>query len=98
MVQKFRRTWDCRVNKLSELSKSNNHDFKIAFIDSIETTISYQIFDENEVLVIIDTPLIENIRDNALSLLSTNLDIVRSFVLHFETAWETLTPSEVDKI
>ena len=75
---------------LLESSKNKSYDFRIKFIDNILPCISYQIFDDEYVIVIVDNQKIEGVADHCLALFSNDLSVVEPFVSHFDRAWDSL--------
>ena len=70
----------------------SRHDIQVQLIPNIETTVTYQIFDNAHVLVILDTPYVPDGRRNyAIALMSSDAEIVKAFIAHFDNAWSRRT-------
>lgn len=75
------------VSEHSQLSR-----VQVALIPCIESAISYQVFDDSSVLVIVDSPTVPGVRDNSFAFISADPNIVRAFSRHFDHAWSQLIP------
>jgi hypothetical protein len=65
------------------------HDIRIQLIPDIESTVTYQIFDDTHVLILLDTPHSPERKDYAVALTSSDPEIVNGFISHFDHAWAT---------
>lgn len=63
---------------------------EIAVEERLDSAISYMIFDNDELLLIVDNTIFGSVRDNRLMMWSREADIVRAFASHFDTAWNRL--------
>jgi hypothetical protein len=63
--------------------------FEVA-ISELDPAVSYMVFDENGVLLVVDNTILGPVRDNQLMLWSAEPDVVRAFKNHFDQAWSTL--------
>ncbi len=80
------------VKLLADGEQSQLSRVQVALIPCIESAISYQVFDETSVLVIVDSPTVPGVRDNSFSFISSDPNIVRAFSNHFDHAWTQLNP------
>ena len=80
------------VDVLLSEARNRNHDVQIALVDNIECMISYQVFDQQYALVIVDSPTIPGVRDNAVAFVSSEPTIVAAFAAHFDNAWSHRHP------
>ena len=63
----------------------NKFDFKE--IESFDFYISYQVFDDTDLLLIVDNRSHTGQSDNALCLWTRNKEIIRTFINRFDNAW-----------
>ena len=64
------------------------HDIQVQLIPNFETTVTYQVFDNDHVLIILATPQApDGRRDYAVALMSSDKEIVDGFIAHFDAAW-----------
>jgi hypothetical protein len=63
----------------------NTFDFKE--VESFDFYISYQIFDDSDLLLIADNKSHTGKSDNALCLWTRNKEIIRTFIYRFDNAW-----------
>ena len=63
----------------------NTFDFKE--IESFDFFISYQVFDDTDLLLIVDNRAHTGQRDNALCLWTLNKEIISTFINRFDNAW-----------
>lgn len=75
---------------LFDLAQQNNHTIEISLVPNLFTSISYQIFDDKSVLLVVDNDKLSNMKDNAAMFWSTNPQIIDVFTKHFDNAWSKL--------
>jgi hypothetical protein len=63
---------------------------EIAVEERMDASISYMIFDNDELLLIIDNTIFGSVRDNRLMVWCGENDIVKAFADHFDHAWNRL--------
>lgn len=80
------------LSKCFTEAEKNNHNIGVALIDNIDLVLSYQVFDDKGILLIVDNVRVEGLKDNALMFWSTNPITIRTFTKHFDNAWSKLTP------
>jgi hypothetical protein len=66
----------------------NIFDFKE--IESLDFHISYQVFDDTDLLLIVDNRLHTGESDNALCLWTRNKEIIKIFINRFDSAWKSV--------
>lgn len=63
---------------------------EIAVEERMDASISYMIFDSDDLLLIVDNPVFGGVRDNRLMVWCGEVDVVRAFADHFDNAWNRL--------
>lgn len=63
---------------------------EIAVEERMDASISYMIFDNDELLLIVDNTIFGSVRDNRLMIWCRESDIVKAFTDHFDNAWNRL--------
>ncbi|GHT51820.1 hypothetical protein AGMMS49982_10310 [Bacteroidia bacterium] len=64
------------------------HKFEVKTNLQFPFYVSFQIFDDTDLLVILDNKLPNNKHDNALCLWTRNKEIIEKFIKRFDNAWE----------
>jgi hypothetical protein len=75
-----------------ESGSKAHHDIQVQIIPNIEAAVTYQIFDDTDVLVLLGIPYPPGRRDYRVALMSSNRDIVMAFTEHFDYAWSQGEP------
>ncbi len=60
---------------------------EIAVEERMDASVSYMIFDSDELLLIVDNTIFGSVRDNRLMVWCRETDIVKAFADHFDSAW-----------
>jgi hypothetical protein len=76
------------LEKCQVLAGSKGHKFEYKTILHFHFYISFQIFDNTDLLVILDNKGYDKKHDNALCLWSRNKEIIDVFINRFDNAWE----------
>jgi hypothetical protein len=80
------------LSKLFEISKrqGTKNKFEVALAPNLDIAVSYMIFDEASVLIVVDNIHIANVIDNKAMLWSSDVEVVKAFMNHFDQAWDKL--------
>lgn len=73
----------------NENAQKTGNIFSICEIPSFDFYISYQIFDNNDLLLIVDNKSHDKKQDNALCLWTRNKKIIDVFIKRFDDAWKS---------
>jgi len=63
---------------------------EVALEERMDASVSYMIFDDLELLLIVDNTVYGSVRDNRLMIWSRDVDVVKAFSDHFDHAWSRL--------
>lgn len=63
---------------------------EIGLEERMDASVSYMIFDDHELLLIVDNTVFGSVRDNRLMTWSRDVDLVKAFSDHFDHAWNRL--------
>lgn len=75
------------ISTCRENAKKTGNAFEICEVPSYDFYIAYQIFDNNNLLLIVDNEEHDKKRDNALCLWTRNKKIIEVFIKRFDDAW-----------
>lgn len=75
------------INKCSQLAKQKGNLFEHKISEN-PFYVSFQIFDDTDLLLILDNKGHNNKHDNALCLWTRNKDIINIFIKRFDNGWE----------
>jgi hypothetical protein len=79
------------LTKLFSYSRSNKAiKFEVALTSGLDVAVSYMVFDDDGVLLIVDNEVIGQRQDNQLMLWSAEPEVVKAFKSHFDHAWSTV--------
>lgn len=89
---------ECLKNHLlncTRIVQSNNNVFDVAYTDNFDFNISYQIFDNYGLLLIVDNFINGDYVENALGLWTENQEMVRAFINRFDYGWNQIQNIEI---
>lgn len=81
-----------------EITSKNKNIFEIIYIEDFDFNISYQIFDDNGLLVIVDNLVNNDYMENSLGLWTENKDIIQSFINRFDYGWDKIKIKKTQEI
>jgi len=70
---------------------------EIALESRMDTSVSYMIFDDEELLLIVDNTVFGSVRDNRVMIWSRDRDVVKAFSNHFDHAWNRIADKCITK-
>ena len=70
---------------------------EVALEERMDASVSYMIFDDTDLLLIVDNTVYGSVRDNRLMIWSRDVDLVKAFSDHFDHAWGRLPIKCVSK-
>jgi hypothetical protein len=76
------------IDICNDLALKNGHKFEAIVNLNFPFYISYQVFDDTDILIILDNKGCDKKRDNALCLWSRNKEIIDIFIRRFDDAWD----------
>ena len=88
------------LKEILNLAEENKHDAKIAFLNTEFPPVSYQIFDTDFLIIIVDNTGGEfKTRDYGIAITCTETKVIQAFKDHFDNYWRHLekTTSTVSK-
>lgn len=71
---------------------------EVALEERMDASVSYMIFDNLELLLIVDNTVFGSVRDNRLMIWSRDVDLVNAFSDHFDHAWNRLPMKCTSKV
>ena len=76
------------LTSLFQVSKANSGArIEIALHERLDTSISYTLFDNEELLLVVDNTVFGSVRDNRLMVMFRDPAVVTAFAEHFDHAW-----------
>lgn len=83
-------TFKDHIKKCKEISENNTNIFEIVYVKQFDFNISYQLFDDKGLLLIVDNLQNNDYLDNSLGLWTENKEIINAFINRFDYGWEKL--------
>lgn len=78
------------IKRCVELSANKGNVFEAIYVNQFDFNISYQLFDDTGLLLIVDNLLNKDYLDNSLGLWTENKEIIKAFINRFDYGWEKL--------
>lgn len=78
------------INICFKNSEKTGNDFVYKEVQPYAFYLSYQLFDDTDMLLIVDNESHTGASDNALCLWTRNEAIISAFIKHFDDAWQNL--------
>lgn len=87
------------LGRLLQAPKSNPAiRVEISVEERMDASISYTIFENDELLLVVDNTVFGSVRDNRLMILFREPSVVKAFAEHFDHAWSRVTKKCVTKM
>jgi len=84
----LKRPLEKHIEECMENASVTGNTFDFKEIESLDFHISYQVFDDTDLLLIVDNRLHTGESDNALCLWTRNKEIINIFINRFDSAWK----------
>lgn len=78
------------LQKCIEITNDSKNVFEVIYVNQFDFNISYQIFDDTGLLVIVDNLMNSGYLDNAIGLWTENKEIIQAFINRFDYGWEKM--------
>lgn len=83
-------TFKNHLKRCKEICESNSNIFEVIYAKQFDFNISYQLFDDEGLLLIVDNLQNNDYLDNSLGLWTENKEIINTFIKRFDYGWEKL--------
>lgn len=83
-------TFENHLKRCKEINENNSNIFEVIYVKQFDFNISYQLFDDEGLLLIVDNLQNNDYLDNSLGLWTENKEIINAFIKRFDYGWEKL--------
>lgn len=80
-------TFKNHIKNCIEITQQNGNSFDVIYVDKFDFSISYQIFDDIGLLLIVDNLINNDYLENAIGLWTENKTIIQAFINRFDYGW-----------